>query len=188
MAEVALHVSTNLGSVPAKPRQRLLRRLAAISIAAVVVIEAVLARSVLSTAASSVGAVSVRWWSVLVALWLVSTLVRVGLVRWSLPKVGWGTSLVMSEAGEAANWLPTGNAGSFAARVAVGRARGHRPPELGVSFALTNEGLATGLWVRLRAFLSVSHEYWPRRRCNPRRPGLLDRHSGLGQCDPTTTK
>jgi putative heme transporter len=132
-------------------RQQLIRRVVIGVSVVCLALAAVLGRDILRDAASSIGDVSVSWWLVMASAWLVWSVIRLVLQRAVLDRVGWRTAAMMSEAGDAANWLPTGGFGSFAVRTAIGRSRGQTISELTVGFALLREGLATGMWLIVAA-------------------------------------
>ena len=83
----------------------------------------------------------------LVALWLAWIGARAALQRWSLAHASATHGVVLAEVDVAAQLLPSGAVGSFAARLAVGRALGHTPTSMTVSFAVVSEAMATALWL-----------------------------------------
>lgn len=108
-------------------------------------------REVATDAWAAMAVVSATEWLGLVALWMLWTALRAAVQRWSLPAVAPRAALLMSEAGEAANWFPASSLGSFAVRTSLGRAHGLATGSLVMAFVLVSEALATGLWLLVGA-------------------------------------
>ncbi len=111
----------------------------------------IVGRDVVRDAWAAMGEVSFASWLGLLAAWLWWTLLRASVQKWSVASIDFRTALLMSEAGEAAKWLPVGEAGSFAIRTSLGRSRGIGTSSLVIAFVLVGEALATGLWLLVGA-------------------------------------
>lgn len=128
-------------------RRLLVRWLGVAFVLAMVATAIVIGRNVIADAWNELGRVSGAVWIALVALWAAWTLLRAAIQKWSLTRVDLPTATLMSEAGEAATWLPIGGLGSFAIRTSFGRTVGLGTPALVMSFLIASEAVASALWI-----------------------------------------
>jgi glycosyltransferase 2 family protein len=127
--------------------RRTVRIVGYLALVAAIVTATIIGRDVVRDAWSSLGSISAAWWAALVVLCGLWTLLRAVVQRLSIASVDMRTVATMSEAGEAANWLPLGGLGSFALRTAIGRSAGIALSSLVVAMVLSTEALGTALWV-----------------------------------------
>ena len=136
-------------------RRRAAQVVGALAVVGTLATMAAVGREVIGDAWSLMSAVSIGSWLALVALCAVWTTLRACVQRWSVSAVGWRTAFAMSEAGEAASFLPLGGLGSFAVRTAIGRTSGLTTSALVMAFILVSEALGTGLWILVVAAAAV---------------------------------